>query len=350
MRKSIKAFLSLVASIIICVSFYGTNAFALGECGLSCCIAGATGSGATLAENFGATIVYEYSWMETLRHGSDEVSPNQAIDENRTPGMAYSVPTEMTMEKKTFVGVFPINERLSLLTLIPYATNEMEMRMKSGMGMVMDMEMDRICEIGDVSLLGLYTAYTDAPIRPTRKLTLGFGLKIPTGDNDERSASGSLVHAMMQPGSGSWDLILLANYMRAFYSALPRPLVLQANLYHQLTTEGRGGYEFGDQTTVDLITRYQAADYVNLGVEVNYIHAESDDDHDGRFDRSTTSMLDNTDNTGLDSVFISPSVQVKLPGTPGSFELKYQTPLYQHVKGYQLVVDWRVLATAFFAF
>ena len=350
MRKSLKALLSLVASLIICVSLYNTNAFALGECGLSCCIAGATGSGATLAENFGASIVYEYSRMETLRHGSVEVSPGEAIDENRTPGMPYSVPTEMTMEKKTFVGVFPINERLKLMAFIPYATNDMEMRMKSGMGMVMDMEMDSISEVGDVSLLGLYTAYTDAPIRPSRRLTLGLGLKTPTGDNDERNASSTLVHAMMQPGSGSWDLILLANYMRAFYSALPRPLVLQANLYHQFTTEGRGGYEFGDQTTVDLITRYQIADYVNLGVELNYIHAESDDDHDGRFDRSLVSMLDDIGNTGLDSIFISPSVQVKLPGVPGSLELKYQTPLYQHVKGYQQVLDWRVLATASFAF
>src|SRR3990172_2460348 len=146
------------------------------------------------------------------------------------------------------------------------------------MGMVMDMSMETVSGLVDISLLGLYTLYTDAPIRPSRRLTAGLGVKTPTGSTGERTASGALVHAMMQPGSGSWDPLFMVNYMRAYY-----PVVLNITLFYQLTTEGIGGYEFGDQFTYDLAAVFQASDYVNLGLELNGIHAQEDRDHGGRY-------------------------------------------------------------------
>lgn len=337
-----KLWILLIAAMLL---VQGRDAFALGECGLSCCIASAAGSGATLAKNFGLTIQYEYSFMETIKHGTDSVSPDAVIDANKLPMQSYKAPTEMIMQKVNLVGVVPLNERLQVLFSVPYVVNDMDMRMKSAMGMVMDMSMDTVSGLGDVSVMGLYTLYTDAPIRPTKRLTVGAGLKTPTGSTGERSSSGSLIHAMMQPGTGSWDPLFMVNYMRAFY-----PLVLQANLFYQWTTEGYNGYEFGDRFTYDLSARYQAADYVNVGVEINGYHTEADDDHDGSYSSPATSMLDNPAFTGLDSIFISPLVQVKIPGTVGSAEVKYQIPVYQDVSGYQQVVDWRVLASVSWAF
>ena len=258
---------------------------------------------------------------------------------------SYSVPTEMTMQKYTLTAVRPIDSRLMAVAFVPYVINDMDMRTASAMGMEMDMDMNTIRRLGDFSLMALYTAYTDAPIRPTRKLTVGVGVKSPTGTTSEEGVDGTLVHAMMQPGSGSWDALFLINYMRGYY-----PLVLQANLFYQLTTEGRSGYEFGNQLALDLVARYQVADYVNLGIELNGINAAKDKDHDGRFSSPVTSMVDNIDNTGLTSVFLSPSVQFKVPNSSVSFELKYQQPIYQDVNGYQQVLDRRALASIAFAF
>lgn len=323
----------------------GRDAHALGECGISCCIAGATTSGVTLAENFGVSLVYEYAFMETIRNGTDEVSPDEAIAANQVMGQSYSVPTEMKMQKLSLVGVLPVNERLQLLASVPYVINDMDMRSRSGMGMIMDMSMEQISGLGDITLMGLYTLYTDAPVRPGHRLTVGLGVKAPTGKTDERKANGNLVHAMMQPGSGSWDPLFLVNYTRGLY-----PFVLQANLFYQLTTEGFNGYEFGDKFSYDLVAKYQATDYVNIGVEVNGIHAEKDKDHDGRYSNPVNSMIDNPDFTGLDSIFVSPSVQVKIPNSGGSAEFKYQVPVYQDVNGFQQVVDWRALATVVWVF
>lgn len=320
------------------------QALALGECGLSCCLAGANSSGVTLAKNFGLAVQYEYSDMETILDGTDKVSPDEVLNQFWTSGSSFMVPVKMTMEKLSFIGAKPINERWSLIGIVPYLRNNMDMRMRNPAGMTMDMTMDEISGLGDVSLLAFYTAYTDAPIRPKERLTLGFGIKAPTGKNDTRTASGNYVHAMMQLGSGSWDGLFTLNYMRAYY-----PLVTQVNAFYHLTTTGDEGYEFGDQLGVDLIGRYQVASFVNLGLELNAIRTARDVDHDGNYSRPAMSMVDNPANTGLTSVLLSPGIQYKIPKSGGALELKYQHPVYQNVNGFQQVLDGRWLATGSWA-
>lgn len=316
------------------------SSHAVGECGLSCCLAGAASSGITLADRFGLSVKYEYMEMGTIREGSSRVSPNEVLDRFQQPGSSYSVPLDMTMEKLYLVGSAPVTARWRVLGLVPYVRNRMDMRGRMPNGMEMDMTMDTITGIGDVSLLGLYTAYTDAPIRPTRRLTVGAGVKAPTGSNTERSPNGNFVHAMMQPGSGSWDGLFMVNYMRAWY-----PLVVQANAFYHLTTESDEGYEFGNQLSVDLISRYQTGNYVNVGVDLSMIHARKDTDHEGRYSRPATSMVDNPDNTGLTAFYIAPVIQFRIPDTGGSVELKYQVPLRQDVNGIQQVIDQRMFAS-----
>lgn len=319
-------------------------AWALGECGLSCCIGGTSTSGVTLGKTLGLSAQYEYTDMETIRHGSGELTPDEVLNRFWVMGSSYAVPTKMTMEKLSLIAAKPVNERWQVLGVVPFVRNNMDMRMRMPMGMVMNMEMEEISGLGDVTVLGLYTAYTDAPVRPNSRLTLGFGVKTPTGKNDETTPSGSMVHAMMQPGTGSWDAILTLNYLRAWY-----PLITQINAFYHYSTESNEGYEFGDQAGLDLIARYQAGTYINLGLSLSAIHAGKDTDHDGQYSRPANSMPDNTDNTGLTSVFIAPGVQYKIPDTGGNVELKYQLPLHQHVNGYQQVVDSRWLLTASWA-
>ena len=339
------------AMALLVASLLNKTAFAMGECGLSCCVAGAASSGITLAPNLGISIQYENSQMKTLKNGKSEVSPGEVLNavSSTWPAMPmttkrFSIPVDMTMQKYTLTVARPVTERLRLLAIVPYVENDMKMRTITrstmGMDMTMDMTMDTVRGLGDATLMALYDAYTDSFVRSGQRLTLGLGIKTPTGRNDEKTQNGSLVHAMMQPGSGSWDALFMANYMKAYY-----PLVLQANLLYHLTTEGDMGYEFGDQTSLDLIARYQALDYVNLGLELNGIYAGKDTDHDGRYSRPETSLVDNTDNTGIKSVFVSPGIQVKIPGTGGNFGLKLQIPIYQSANGTQQVLDMRTLAS-----
>lgn len=324
------------------------RAEALGECGLSCCLAGATGSGVTLAENLGVSLLYESTRMETIKNGTETLSPDEVISINHPGSGMYGVPTKMDMEKVSLILARPISERTSLLAYIPYIRNNMDMRMVMKMGMMTtttDKPMDTVEGLGDITLMAFHTLYQDAPIKATERLTLGVGVKTPTGKNDVKNMNGKLVHAMMQPGSGSWDLVVMANYMRAF-----NKLILQGSAYYQMTSEGSEGYEYGDQLTADLTALYGVTDYTNLGLELNYIKAARDRDADGAFSSPTTSMVDNTENTGITSFFISPVVQHKIKGTGGGLSLKVQIPIHQGAGGYQQVVDSRFLGTVTWIF
>jgi hypothetical protein len=118
--------------------------FALGECGFSCCIAGANTSGVTLAPNFGLSLQYEYMDMETIREGSSKVSPNTVIERNWQRGSSYSVPTKMIMQKWSLITAYPITARFQVVGMLPYLKNDMDMRMKNPKGMVMNHKMDTL--------------------------------------------------------------------------------------------------------------------------------------------------------------------------------------------------------------
>jgi hypothetical protein len=323
--------------LAICIAAYSSNVYALGECGYSCCLAGATGSGVTLAENIGLSLQYEYSYMETIKNGTKDITPNEVI---RKKGSGYNVPTQMIMQRIALTVAYPATDRLNLMVIIPYIINDMDMKNSVK---AMPMPMETVSGIGDTMLMGLYNIYADAPIRPEQRLTGGIGIKTPTGSNEVKGKMG-YVHAMMQPGSGSWDPLLHLNYMQAFY-----PLVLQVNLFYHLTTQGDTGYEFGDQFAYDLIANYQVHDYINIGLQFNGIHTAKDIDHNKKYTKSN-SMLDNTNNTGLDSILISPNIVAMIPNTGGSGMIKFQYPIFQSVNGMQQVLDWRILASITWGF
>ncbi|MBM4055994.1 MAG: hypothetical protein FJ264_15285 [Planctomycetes bacterium] len=329
--------------------------FALGECGLSCCLSDVTTSDVIFGDKFGLSLQYEYTKMGTIRDGDSHIGHNALLDEIASdwPDIpegteSFSIPTRMIMQKYTFVGSYTASDRLQFLAYIPYLINDMDMKMRMRhqmdgddfMDMDMKMEMETIEGLGDISIMGLYTVHADSYDHPTKRLLAGFGLKTPTGKNDENYDSGNRVHAMMQLGTGSWDPLFLINYMREFY-----PLVLQGNLLYHVSTEGDEGYEFGDQISIDIIARHHVNDYISPGLGLNGLHTGSDKDDDDNFSSPETSLLDNPDNTGITAFYITPSVNAKIPKTGCSADLKFQYPLYQHVRGIQQVVDWRILAS-----
>ncbi len=100
---------------------------------------------------------------------------------------------------------------------------------------------------------------------------------------------------------------------------------------------------------IDAVARYQAAGAVRIGLGLNFLNTGKDTDHDKKY-TSPTSMIDNTDNTGLTALYLTPELQLAIPGTGGSLSLAFQQPIYQKVNGTQQVMDWRLLAAIGWAF
>src|SRR4029450_12351125 len=88
------------------------------------------------------------------------------------------------------------------------------------------------------TLLGLrYTLWGAAASR----LNAGLAVKLPTGASQiENTFDGGLHDPMLQPGSGSLDYILLAQYLRGGSG----PLAWTASVSHQIATENDLHYAF----------------------------------------------------------------------------------------------------------
>lgn len=328
------------------------------ECGLSCCIAGAAEGIGAGGKGFNVSLQYEWMRMDTILDGSSEKSPSSILADAEVSGKSmFSVPTEMTMQKTTLNVAYGLNEKVSLLASIPYIKNDMdmEMTMNMGMGMYMNssMSMDTIDDLGDVTLMGFYKVYSDRNIAPTERITVGLGIKTPTGEYEER-ADGELAHMMMQPGTGSWDPIFLINGMKAFGNTY-----LLATATYQLTTENDRGYEVGDRFSIDITAKRRLTDLFNVSLALNYVHSDKDKTDNstdssspsGRvnYQNPMMSLLDNVDNTGLESWFITPGIEFKPSlGSPWSFNASARIPVHQDVNGTQIVTDdWYILNAAY---
>jgi hypothetical protein len=323
-----------------------SGALAAGEC----CARGNLAAAGDTAGAWSVQLQYEYSFMETLREGTASISPDEVLDRRIAGGaMKYSVPTEMVMQKYVLAAQAAVSPVMRLTASVPYVVNDMDMRMAmpGAMGMTMksDAPMATVEGFGDVTVGALYALLPAAPGGGGWDAAAGLALKLPTGKNDvKKEGSEALVHAMMQPGTGSWDPIFTLQGGR-----VAGPLAVRlAGSYH-LATRGDEGYEVGDMLTADLVGRYRVASALRLGLGLNLLHSGRDTDHDGRY-TNPTSLIDTTGNTGLTAVYLTPELQLSIPGTGASLTIAYQRPIAQDVNGTQQVMDWRVLASAGWSF
>ena len=121
------------------------------------------------------------------------------------PGFMVS-PLDMTMNMHMLGGMYGVNDRLTLMLMLPAIDSDMNHVVNSGM-MAGTLFNTAASALGDISL----TAITAINGRGT---LINAGLSIPTGSIDERdvipASAGVPVQLPypMQTGSGTWDLIL----------------------------------------------------------------------------------------------------------------------------------------------
>jgi hypothetical protein len=104
--------------------------------------------------------------------------------------------------------------------------------------------------IGDLTLIGRYTAYTvDGPGR-TARIAPFLGVKAPTGRDNARDSLGALPNEV-QSGSGSWDFLggVVATYQTLDYQ-------VDAQLAYKANREANG-FRFGNVGGLDVSLQYR---------------------------------------------------------------------------------------------
>ena len=157
---------------------------------------------------------------------------------------------------------------------------------------------------------------------------LNFGLKLPTGNFDERNSAGTLAERSLQPGSGTTDA-LLGGY---FSSVLPlRNLSWFTQALYQAPLNEREDFKPGYRFGMDVGMRYEAAERVGLMLQFNYLQKGQDKGAEAEPDDSGGTFL-----------FVSPGASWNLTKDFQVYGF-VQLPLYQKVNGVQLTADYAVV-------
>ncbi len=295
-------------------------------------------------QNISLQFNYSFTVMDKLRQGT----ATRPIEEIKNEGVYTSLPTRMEMAKYSLTAAYGFSPKLSLFVTVPFIRNTMDMDMFMSMGMGMPKEwmehqMAPVRGLGDVTVMGLYRVYVNNDVMPTDTLTAGLGVKTPTGSYTKKNSSGKFIHAHMQPGTGSWDPLI-----SLIYAKMMNPFLLQADATYQITTRNSEGYEFGDSFAANLSGKYAVTRYFNITGGFTYLHVNRSSDEDGKY-TNLMSLMDDPANTGGDSVWFSPGVQI-LPLRNGAIDLKFQFPLWEEVNGIQLVSSYRILVGVSYSF
>ena len=307
---------------------------------------------------------FETMNMGTLLQGNQSVDPTQVVRQAlAAPGTrSFSVPTNMIMQRSTLRARYRIDEDNSVLVSIPFSvSNQMDMLMGmnpmamgggKGMGMpkpmpgptFRDMTMDPINQMGDVSIMFQSDLFRD---EAGNTVTLAGGIKLPTGESQVRNAQGRLVHAMMQPGTGSLDFLAGVSG-RVYLGGGPdgKTWSIEPGLSYQINGTNELGYRFGNRFGYDLGVSCRLGESFTLTTALNGI-VTGRDSQNGTLDPQTgttayqspsTSLVDNVANTGASFLYLAPGIHWKISDDV-TLRANHRIPLSRSVNGTQIVTD-----------
>jgi len=152
--------------------------------------------------------MFEYRFMrmnqKELLNGTSKTTAEKILQQNGYMMVGES----MTMDMHMFMGMYGINDKLSIMLGLNYIHNDMDMvnadtTTMPGMTMVGTHSMMEVHGLGDTEVTAMYKA--------SPHIMLSMGVSLPTGSTDEHdhNASGNTSHGHapynMQPGSGTID-------------------------------------------------------------------------------------------------------------------------------------------------
>lgn len=184
-------------------------------------------------------------------------------------------------------------------------------------------------ERGDLRVVGRYRL---AEIGASgSSIAVQFGLKFPTGEYKVANADGVVAERMLQPGTGSTDLILGALWTTP-HVGTGTSLFAQIAVQHAVVI--RDQYRPGDLYTLNLGARHPLTQRVAALFQLNALARNRESGANAEAELSG----------GL-TLLASPGIAVAITRDIQAYGF-LQLPLYRYVNGVQLTSDWAVVAGA----
>jgi len=273
-----------------------------------------------------ADLSYSFSHADTLRTGSDKISPDTSETGEVENLSTYNRTVTATAD-------YTYNERWGVTVSIPYIYRFHDHNIGPYTGSTpADYESFYTGALGDIKLIGRYRWSVDAD--KGTGLGVKFGLKADTGNQDAViKQSGELPEeTTLQAGNGSTDLIL-----GLFWHLSPPSDDLSwfAQGTTQVSVNADSTYRPGNQVNIDAGLRYAINRSTSALLQVNsqWLSADS---------REYAALTESgRKSSGGKSLFLSPGLIYAVTHNTQLYGL-LQLPLYQYVNGEQLTTDQSV--------
>ena len=176
--------------------------------------------------------------------------------------------------------------------------------------------------ISDVRIIGRYNGFTES-----RDYGVLFGIKLPTGSTTEKfrgATVGQVVDRGLQPGTGSYDLLLGL----AQSGEIGGKLGWFAQELWQKPLDGHNQFRQGQTLNATIGVRYAISEMFSPQLQFN-----------GQNRWRDTGLMSDRINSGGETIYASPGLIVHLTDTVSTYGF-VQIPIYQRVGGLELVPDY----------
>ena len=233
--------------------------------------------------------------------------------------------------RATLTASYGILRQLSISTIFPFVWKK-----KSQDDASSGSRFDNTAEgIGDISCF-LHFSPLGRSFVNFRELSLGAGVKFPTGAVDRRNFGYPLPEEL-QPGTGSWDYLASFSFYQGF-----EPVDIVASVTYVLTTAyervdfgNHTSCEFGNQLSYLLTSNFHLCNRLDISAALSGAIRERDK-NDGQ----------KVSTTGRHQMWLVPGLQIQLIPEILRMQVFYDAPVYQHFNGEQLGSDYNVRVTA----
>jgi len=276
----------------------------------------------------GVMLSYRYMsmHMDGNRDGTSRVSNSEVLND-------YMVtPTSMDMDMHMFGAMVGVNDKLTVMAMVPYVSMSMKHLTRMGGKFTTKSE-----GIGDVKISGLYKLSD----RVGHKLHLNLGLSLPTGSIDERddtpAANNVKLPYPMQLGSGTYDLMPGITYLGedGDYS-------WGSQLIATIRTgENDNDYTLGDKIELSGWLQRQWSQSFSSSVRLKAQHWSDIDGADPDLNPNMISTADPELRAGKRvDLLLGVAYQARNGALKGNrFSLEAGKPIYQDLDGPQLETD-----------
>ena len=239
-------------------------------------------------------------------------------------------PIDMSMDMHMFSAMYAVNNKFSVMAMLPYIEKEMEMEMLTGM-MAGRYNTTSSRGVGDLSIAGLY--------KISDKSNFKLALSIPTGEFDEKdhNLSGTLVTLPypMQLGSGTYDIALGYSYHNILDDW---SYGFQLNALKRIDYNSEG-WKYGDRREVSAWVAKPVSKLVSLSFGLDIEHQENINGKSANRNNMTPTWSEY--NHSYLRVSSNVGLNYKIPKLKSRIGIQCGTPIYNDANGIQMEPEFK---------